>query len=220
MLSAIQSVAASRTAASARWKSRLISSRVGKRMSRIAAMRCAHEETQPLAFGAEEGVNGHVVRDLVRAQARRERRHECCPGQRDATTRIITGARPRGSIRQPVTIRAQCILAPHRGNLRVADGIRRQQPSDAHDSERSCRSRRWPSGMWRVERRRPDVRRGADGRAIGHAIRSDTPGRSALAQAAAEPLAVRVDHRRGSRRPRPHLGRPPRRRLPERRGPR
>ena len=78
--------------------------------------RRAHEETQPLALGAEEGVNGHVVRDLVRAQARREPGTSAAQASATHTTRTITGARPRGSIRQSFTIARSVYWRPIRGN--------------------------------------------------------------------------------------------------------
>ena len=78
--------------------------------------RCAYEEAQPLALRAEEGVDGHVVRDLVRAKTELEPRKESSPGQRDAGD---THDDRREAVRlDPAVVHhcAQCILAPVTGN--------------------------------------------------------------------------------------------------------
>ena len=70
MLSEIQSVAASRTAGSARARSRLVASRVGKTHVAHRGERHAHQQAQPLSLGPQERVDRDVVRDLVRARRR------------------------------------------------------------------------------------------------------------------------------------------------------
>ena len=124
MLSEIQSVAASRTAASAR--SEVEMDLVARRKEDVAHRgdRCAHEQAQPLALRAEEGVDGHVVRDFVRAQAELETRQECCPGQRDADDTHDDRREAASSIRQSFTIARSVYWRPIRGNSPVTSCIR------------------------------------------------------------------------------------------------
>ena len=114
--------------------------------------RRAHEEAQPLSLRAEEGVDGHVVRDLVRAQPEVEPGGERSPGQRDADG--PHDHRREAARLDPAVVHhcAQCILAPHQGEFpRNESHSLGQQSGDAHESERSRRSHgRWPPCVWRI----------------------------------------------------------------------
>ena len=113
VLSAIQSVAASRSGGVGARRSRDGPwSRVRNVDVTHRGERHADQQTQPLALGPEEGLDGHVVGISCARNRGSSAGRSAAQASATQTTRRITGARPRGSVRQSFTDCAQCILAP------------------------------------------------------------------------------------------------------------